>query len=92
MKKVEEPKLPEVDADFARSLGVADGDLAKMRAEVRANVEREVKKRLGSELKEKVMQALLDDAPRLELPEVAGRDGGRSGWSQARAPTCRRAG
>jgi trigger factor len=68
VKKVEAPKLPELDADFARSLGVADGDLAKMRAEVKANVEREVKKRLGDDLKQKVMQALLDHST-LELPK-----------------------
>ncbi len=68
LKKVEAPKLPDVDVDFARSLGVADGDLAKMRAEVRANVEREVKKRLGSELKAKVMQALLETT-RPDLPK-----------------------
>ena len=42
------PQLPEVDAEFAKSLGVADGDLAKMRAEVKANLEREVKARLKS--------------------------------------------
>jgi trigger factor len=68
LKKVEAPKLPDVDADFARSLGVADGDLTKMRAEVRANVEREVKKRLGSELKGRVMQALLETT-RPDLPK-----------------------
>jgi trigger factor len=68
LKKVEAPKLPEVDADFARSLGVTDGDLAKMRAEVKANVEREVKKRLGGELKGRVMQVLLD-ATRPALPK-----------------------
>jgi trigger factor len=67
VKKVEAPRLPEVDADFAKSLGIADGDLAKMRAEVRANVEREVKKRLGGDLKNRVMQALLE-AARPELP------------------------
>ena len=68
LKRVEAPKLPDVDADFARSLGVADGDLARMRAEVRANVEREVKKRLGSELKAKVMQSLLEST-RPDLPK-----------------------
>jgi len=69
LKKVEAARLPEVDAEFARSLGVADGDLAKMRAEVRANVEREVKKRLGSRLKAQVLQALVDTT-RLELPKA----------------------
>jgi len=67
-KKVEEPRLPELDAEFAKQLGVADGDLAKMRSEVRANVEREVKKRVESRLKAQALQALLDAAP-IELPK-----------------------
>ncbi len=68
LKAVEAPRLPEVDAEFARSLGIADGDLDKMRAEVKANVEREVKKRLGGDLKNRVMQALID-AARPALPK-----------------------
>ncbi len=68
LKKVEATRLPAIDAEFARSLGVADGDLARMRAEVRANVEREVKKRLGGELKAKAMQALLETT-RAEVPK-----------------------
>jgi trigger factor len=67
VKKVEAPKLPGIDAEFAKTLGIPDGDLGKMRAEVRANVEREVKKRLGTDLKNKVMQALLDST-KPELP------------------------
>ena len=64
---VEEPKLPELGPEFARALGVADGDVAKMRGEVRTNVELEVKKRVESETKQKAMQALIDSAT-LELP------------------------
>jgi len=59
LKKVEGPKLPELDADFARALGVKDGDLVKMREEVKANLEREVKKRLMARVKNQVMDALL---------------------------------
>jgi trigger factor len=66
--KVEAPKLPEVDAEFAKALGVADGDVAKMREEVKANVEREANKRIQSEIKQKVMQALIDSTT-LELPK-----------------------
>ena len=66
--KVEAPKIPELGADFAKSLGVTDGDLAKMRAEVRTNVELEVKKRVEGDLKQKVMQALIDSTT-LELPK-----------------------
>ena len=68
MKKVEQPRLPELDAEFAKSLGVADGDLAKMRGEIKANVEREVNKRIEARLKAQALQALLD-ATRIELPK-----------------------
>ena len=68
VKSVEAPKVPELGAAFAKSLGVADGDLAKMRDEVRTNVELEVKKRVESDVKQKVMQALIDSAT-LELPK-----------------------
>ena len=68
LKKIDEPRLPELDAEFAKSLGVADGDTAKMRAEVRANVEREVKKRVEAKVKEQALQALLGATP-LEIPK-----------------------
>ena len=69
VKLVEEPHLPEVDAEFARALGVEDGDLARMRAEVRENIEREVKKRSQADIKNKAMQVLLD-ATRIDLPKA----------------------
>ncbi|HWV90544.1 MAG TPA: trigger factor [Burkholderiales bacterium] len=68
VKKIDEPRLPALDAEFAKSLGVADGDTAKMRAEVRANVEREVKKRVEARVKEQTLQALLGATP-LEIPK-----------------------
>jgi trigger factor len=67
VKTVEKPLLPELDAEFAKALGVADGDLAKMRTEIRANVEREVKKRIDARVKHQALDALLDSTP-LELP------------------------
>ena len=67
LRQVAEPHLPEVNAEFAKSLGVADGDSTRMRAEIRANLEREVKAKLRSRLRDQVMQALLD-ATRLEAP------------------------
>jgi trigger factor len=68
VKGIEQPELPALDAEFAKALGVADGDLAKMRTEVRANVEREVKKRIDARLKQQALQALVDSTP-LELPK-----------------------
>ncbi|HZM37415.1 MAG TPA: trigger factor [Burkholderiales bacterium] len=68
LRKVEEPQLPALDAEFAKTLGVSDGDVAKMRAEVRGNVEREVAKRIEGRLKAQALQALLDATP-LEVPK-----------------------
>jgi len=69
VSEVGDPHMPEIDAEFAKSLGVADGDLAKMRAEIRRNLEREVKNRLKSRLKDQVMQALLDTTS-VEVPKA----------------------
>ena len=69
LKRVEAPQLPEVDAAFARSLGIEDGDVAKMRAEIRANLESEVRKRIKARIKEQAMQALLDANP-LDVPKA----------------------
>jgi trigger factor len=66
--EVAAPHLPDVDATFAKGLGVADGDVARMRAEIRANLEREVKAKLKVRLRDQVMQALLD-ATRVEPPK-----------------------
>jgi trigger factor len=68
VKKIEEPQLPAIDADFAKSLGIADGDVEKMRGEIRANVERETAKRVEARVKSQVLDALLAKAP-LELPK-----------------------
>ena len=59
VKEVREAILPEVDEEFAKGLGVADGDIAKMREEIETNLKREVKKRLQGKLKDQVMEALL---------------------------------
>ena len=66
VRKVEAPRLPEIDAEFARQLGVADGTIEKLRADVRANLEREVGQRLRTRVKTAVMEAL----PALSAIEV----------------------
>jgi trigger factor len=58
--KISEPVLPEVDAAFAKAFGVEDGDLEKMNADIRANMEKELKQRLKSDIKNAVMLGLLE--------------------------------
>jgi trigger factor len=58
--KVEEPVLPELDADFIKAYGVEDGDVVSFRADVRANMERELLQGLKNKLKNNVMDALYE--------------------------------
>jgi len=67
--EVAEPVLPELNADFAQSLGFPDGDLDVFRQELRRNVERELKERIQARVKAQVMDLLLE-ANRIDLPET----------------------
>ncbi|HWK70479.1 trigger factor [Pollutimonas sp. M17] len=67
--EVAEPVLPEVDAEFAKSLGQPEGDVQKLLADVRANIEREVKARAQARTKASVMDALVE-ACSFEVPKA----------------------
>ena len=69
VKKVQAAKLPEVNAAFAESLGIAGGDVAKMRTEIEGNLKREVKKRISARVKDQVMDALVKTTP-VEVPNA----------------------
>ncbi|HEU4669731.1 MAG TPA: trigger factor [Dyella sp.] len=68
--KVQEPKLPEVDAEFAKLFGIADGDLETFRKEVRANLERELKATLMGRLKAEVAEKLADAYAEVDVPNL----------------------
>jgi trigger factor len=59
LNRVEAPKLPEVDADFAKSVGIGDGDVSKLHDEIRSNLLSEVSRRLKARNKDAAMDALL---------------------------------
>jgi trigger factor len=58
--QVSKPELPELDEEFAKGFGIEDGDLEKMRTDIRANMEKEKTDRLKSNLKNTVMAGLLE--------------------------------
>jgi len=64
---VSEPTYPKIDKDFAKELGVDDGDVKKMRAEIKVSLEQEVEKRIKARVKEQVFQGLIE-ATKLEIP------------------------
>lgn len=57
--KVEEAKLPEIDAEFIKGYGTEDGDKATFRTDVKANMERELAQALHERLKNAVLDALI---------------------------------
>ena len=67
--RVQEAKVPEVDAAFIASFGIGEGGIDKFRADVRANLERELKGMLAARLKNEVIQKLMDAHPGIELPQ-----------------------
>ncbi|MEK9802553.1 MAG: trigger factor [Curvibacter sp.] len=68
VKKIEAAHLPEVNDALAKSLGVAEGTVAALQADIQKNLEREVKARLVARTKQVVMDALVAKAE-LDLPK-----------------------
>ena len=67
--QVAEAELPPLDSDLARALGVEDGDVERLRREVRENIGKEVGKRVKSLVKDQVLNALLETAT-FEVPRA----------------------
>ncbi|MGZ5277219.1 MAG: trigger factor, partial [Caldimonas sp.] len=69
LKKIEAQHLPPVDEALAKSLGIGGGTVEALRADVRKNLEREVKFRVQARNKASVMDALVK-ASELEVPKA----------------------
>ena len=69
LNSVQAPRLPELDAELARVLGVEDGDVEKLKAEIRDNLTRETERRLKARNKHTVMDVLLKVC-QLEVPQA----------------------
>jgi len=66
--KVSEPVLPVVDGAFIRSFGIKSGDLEQFRADIRANLERELKGALMNRLRREVGEQLIAAYSHVEMP------------------------
>ena len=69
VKNIEAAHLPEVNDQLAKSLGVADGTVDALRADIRKNLEREVNFRVTQRNKQAAMQALVG-AAELDVPNA----------------------
>jgi trigger factor len=86
--RVAEPHLPELDPDFIRSFGVADGTEESLRKDVRGNMERELEQKLEGIVKERAMAVLMERNP-VEVPGVLVADEARRLRDQARQDMAR---
>ncbi len=59
LKKVEERELPELTEEFIKRFGVEDGSVAGLRAEVRKNMERELKGAVRNRVKSQAIEGLV---------------------------------
>jgi len=69
VKKVTKPTLPELDAQFIEAFGVKDGNVEQFQADVRKNMERELRNGIRAKVKSAVFEALVAGNP-LELPKA----------------------
>ncbi len=74
VNSVREGSLPELDEEFIKSFGVADGELDKLRSEIRANLERELGEATNSIMKLELTDTLLKSMPDLEVPDSIVRE------------------
>jgi trigger factor len=70
VKKVEAAHLPEVTDELAKSLGVAEATVTGLRADIKKNLEREVKFRLAGRNKQAALDAVAAKAE-LDLPNAS---------------------
>ena len=68
INSVNEPVLPEVNAEFMERFGIKDGDETAFRNEIKRNMEREVELTLRRQLKDKVLDGL-HEANSIDLPQ-----------------------
>lgn len=65
---VSAPELPPIDADFAKKLGITDGNINSLREEIRQHMQNELGQTLKNRLREQVIDAFLEHHP-VELPK-----------------------
>jgi trigger factor len=85
LHKIEAAHLPEVNEELAKSLGIAEGTVEALRADIKKNLEREVKFRLQARNKQAAMDAL-SPRPSWTCPSRWSRPSSTA-WSKAPAPT-----
>ncbi len=69
VNSVSAPQLPELNDDFFALFGIKEGGLEGFRAEVRKNMERELRQAIKSKVKNQVMEGLLAANP-VEVPKA----------------------
>lgn len=77
VNKVQTPVLPEINDDFIKAFGVTEGGVEKFRADVRKNMQRELKQAIKNKTKQQALDGLLSihtlDVPKALVSNEIGR-------------------
>lgn len=80
LKQIKAPKLPELNEEFFELFGISEGGLDKLKADVRKNMEREIKNAARNQAKQAAFDALLEknefDVPKAMLTQEIDRQRG----------------
>lgn len=69
VSEVAEKVMPEVDEEFVKTYGIESGDVADLRKDILANMEREAEAKCRAEVKKQLLEGLLEANP-VDLPAV----------------------
>ncbi len=67
--RVEEQILPELNDEFAEAFNVTEGGLEQFQKDVRENMEREAKTKVDGDVREQVMEGLIEKNP-IDIPQA----------------------
>lgn len=77
VRSIKEPALPKMTEEMIKSFGIEDGQMESLRADIRKNMERELKQRVDARVKQQVMDGLLElneiDVPKALAKQEIGR-------------------
>jgi len=67
--RVESEILPELTDEFAKEFNVAEGGLEQLKKDVRENMEREAEQKVKSDIRDQVMEGLIEKNP-IDVPQA----------------------
>ncbi|MEE9322088.1 MAG: trigger factor [Granulosicoccus sp.] len=73
VREVRESRIPEFNEELIKSFGIEDGTLSSLQADIRKNMERELKQKVDGQVKTQIMDGLVELNP-VDVPSALVQD------------------